>query len=368
MRPETIKKREDEFFSTLTNSAGIKYKLTGTVDIGNDVKIYSIRPDYDSYYYTTKTKKQSICLHFTVGYIKSDTTALSTKDNYVSVSYVVDRCGRIYEMFPDTMWSYHLGSGTVGGNGAMSKQAIGIEISNYGPLKLSGDSLVDAYKNEYCKKSETDYYYEQNFRGYEYYASMTDVQVAAVAALVKYLGRKHDIPMNFKPDDALFASDAEAKAFKGIFYHTNVRKDKFDWPFGPPIKAIISACSDVLPPKAEAAPDATAKEAPAPLEVNKPVELSEPPEAEKPAEPETPKNADVAPAAPAASAKAAPAAAAPADSEPAAPAVENVATAPEADKPAAAKLATAKPASVKTKSSALQTLISLFARLFGGKK
>ena len=365
MRPETIKKREDEFFSTLTNSAGIKYKLTGTVDIGNDVKIYSIRPDYDSYYYTTKTKKQSICLHFTVGYIKSDTTALSTKDNYVSVSYVVDRCGRIYEMFPDTMWSYHLGSGTVGGNGAMSKQAIGIEISNYGPLKSSGDNLlIDAYKNEYCKKSETEYYYAQNFRGYEYFASMTDVQVNAVAALVKYLGRKHDIPMNFKPDDALFASDAEAKAFKGIFYHTNVRKDKFDWPFGPPIKAIISACSDVLPPKVEAAPDATAKEAPAPLEVKKSVELSDPPEAEKPAEPETPKNADVAPAA-----------AAPADSEPAAPAVENVATAPAAAAPkaqvnnTAAKLATAKPASVKTKSpSLLESIISLIAQLLGGKK
>lgn len=364
MRPETIKKREDEFFSTLTNSAGIKYKLTGTVDIGNDVKIYSIRPDYDSYYRKDEIKKLSICLHFTVGYIKSDTTALTTKDNYVSVSYVVDRCGRIYELFPDTMWSYHLGSGTVGGNGAMSKQTIGIEISNYGPLKSSGDNLlIDAYKNEYCKKSETDYYYEQNFRGYEYFASMTDEQVNAVAALVKYLGRKHNIPMNFKPDDALFASDAEAKAFKGIFYHTNVRKDKFDWPFGPPIKAIISACSDVLPPKAEAAPDATAKEAPAPLEVKKSVELSDPPEAEMPAETEAPKNADVAPATPAA-----PATATPAATASAAPAVENVATAPEADKPAAAKLATAKPASAKTKSSALQALISLFARLFGGKK
>lgn len=363
MRPETIKKREDEFFSTLTNSAGIKYKLTGTVDIGNDVKIYSIRPDYDSYYRKDEIKKLSICLHFTVGYIKSDTTALTTKDNYVSVSYVVDRCGRIYELFPDTMWSYHLGSGTVGGNGAMSKQTIGIEISNYGPLKSSGDSLIDAYKNEYCKKSETEYYYAQNFRGYEYFASMTDEQINAVAALVKYLGRKHNIPMNFKPDDALFASDAEAKAFKGIFYHTNVRKDKFDWPFGPPIKAIISACSDVLPPKAEAAPDATAKEAPAPLEVKKSVELSEPPEAEMPAETEAPKNADVAPATPAA-----PATATPAATASAAPAVENVATAPEADKPAAAKLATAKPASAKTKSSALQALISLFARLFGGKK
>lgn len=342
MRPETIKKREDEFFTTLTNSAGVKYKLTDTIDIGNGVKIYSIRPDFDSYYYATKTAKKSICLHFTVGYIKSDTTSLSTRDNHVSVSYVVDRCGRIYEMFPDTEWSYHLGSGAVGGNGAMSKQSIGIEISNYGPLKLSGESLLDAYKNEYCKVSETEYYYKQSYRGYEYFASMTDVQVDAVVALVKYLGRKHDIPMNFKPDDAPFASNAEALAFKGVFYHTNVRKDKFDWPFGPSLKAIISACSDVLPPKAESVPDATATEAPAPMEVREPVELSEPPEVEKPAEPVAPK--DVAPVAPA--------------------------VAPSAVKAApAASNAAPKPAPARAKStSLLEALISLIVQLLGGKK
>ena len=260
MRPETIKKREDEFFSNLTNSSGVKYKLTETTDIGNDVKIYSIRPDFNSYYYNAKTAKKSICLHFTVGYIKSDTTSLSTKDNHVSVSYVVDRSGRIYEMFPDTEWSYHLGSGAVGGNGAMSKQSIGIEVSNYGPLKLSGDNLVDAYKNEYCKVSETEFYSKHTYRGYEYYASMTDVQIDAVAALIKYLGRKHNIPMNFKPDDSPFASDADALAFKGVFYHTNVRKDKFDWPFTPSLKAIIAKCSDELPEVPESKPDATATE------------------------------------------------------------------------------------------------------------
>lgn len=324
MRPETIKKREDEFFTSLTNSAGVKYKLTNTVDIGNGVKIYSIRPDFDSYYYATKTAKKSICLHFTVGYIRSDTSSLSTKDNHVSVSYVVDRCGRIYEMFPDTEWSYHLGSGAVGGNGAMSKQSIGIEISNYGPLKLSGEILQDAYKNEYCKVSETEYYYKQSYRGYEYFASMTDVQVDAVVALVKYLGRKHDIPMNFKPDDAPFASNAEALAFKGVFYHTNVRKDKFDWPFGPSLKAIIAACSDVLPQKVEAAPDATATEPPPPIESKEPVELSEPPEVEKPAE--------VKPA----------------------PAASNAAP---------------KPAPARAKSpSLLETIISLIVQLLGGKK
>ena len=228
MRPETIQKREDEFFSNLTNSAGVKYTLTQTTDIGQGVKIYSIRPAFTSYYYATKTTKKSICLHFTVGYIKSDTTALSTKDNCVSVSYVVDRSGRIYEMFPDTEWSYHLGSGAVGGNGAMSKQSIGIEISNYGPLKLSGENLVDAYGNNYCTVAEKQFYDQLNYRGYDYFASMTETQISATAALIKYLGRKHDIPMNFKPDDTPFANNAEAIAFKGVFYHTNVRKDKFD--------------------------------------------------------------------------------------------------------------------------------------------
>ena len=286
MRPETIQKREDEFFSNLTNSAGVKYKLTATTDIGQGVKIYSIRPDFTSYYYATKTTKKSICLHFTVGYIKSDTTALSTKDNCVSVSYVVDRTGRIYEMFPDTEWSYHLGSGAVGGNGAMSKQSIGIEISNYGPLKLSGENLIDAYKNEYCKVSETQFYDKLNYRGYDYFASMTDVQISATAALIKYLGKKHDIPMNFMPSDAPFANNAEALAFKGVFYHTNVRKDKFDWPFGPSLKAVIAACSDVLPQVEEAKADATktaAAPAAAKVEVKTPeIKPATKPQASKP--------------------------------------------------------------------------------------
>ena len=244
------------------------------------MKIYSIRPAFTSYYYATKTTKKSICLHFTVGYIKSDTTALSTKDNCVSVSYVVDRSGRIYEMFPDTEWSYHLGSGAVGGNGAMSKQSIGIEISNYGPLKLSGENLVDAYGNNYCTVAEKQFYDQLNYRGYDYFASMTETQISATAALIKYLGRKHDIPMNFKPDDTPFANNAEAIAFKGVFYHTNVRKDKFDWPFGPSLKALISACSDVVPKVEEAKADAAKTEAVAPEapKVEVKPEVKKPPE------------------------------------------------------------------------------------------
>lgn len=256
MIPTEIKKTEDEFISKLTAN-GVKYTLKETLDIGNNIKIYSIRPDYDTYYYQTKTTKKSICLHFTVGHIKSDISSLSAKGNHVSVSYVVDRSGRIYELFPDTYWSYHLGGNAVGKNEVMSKQSIGIEISNYGPLTLSGENLLDAYNKVYCKLSESEYYYKHPYKGHDYYASMTDIQTEAVAALVKYLGRKHNIPMNFMENDEPFASGEKAVAFKGVFYHTNVRKDKFDWPFGPALKGIIAACNNELPDKIESKADAT---------------------------------------------------------------------------------------------------------------
>ena len=280
MIPTEIKKTEDEFISKLTAN-GVKYTLKETLDIGNNIKIYSIRPDYDTYYYQTKTTKKSICLHFTVGHIKSDISSLSAKGNHVSVSYVVDRSGRIYELFPDTYWSYHLGGNAVGKNEVMSKQSIGIEISNYGPLTLSGEDLMDAYNKVYCKLSETEYYYKHSYKGHDYYATMTDIQTEAVAALVKYLGRKHNIPMNFKSDDEPFASANEAVSFNGVFYHTNVRKDKFDWPFGPALKAVIAACNDELPNKVESMPDAT-KTASAKMEPKPEVKLETPSQEQQP--------------------------------------------------------------------------------------
>lgn len=353
MHPDTIKKREDEFFTNLTNSGGVKYTKTATTDIGSGIKIYSIRPNFDSYYYNTKTVKKSICLHFTVGYIKSDTTALSTKDNHVSVSYVVDRTGRIYEMFPDTDWSYHLGSGAVGGNGVMSKQSIGIEISNYGPLKLSGENLVDAYGNTYCSVSETKFYTKQNYRGYDYFASMTDDQINAVVQLLQYLGRKHNIPMNFKPDDAPFNSASEATSFNGVFYHTNVRKDKFDWPFSDSIKAIIAKCSDVTPKVEEQPKDATNVEVAnvqeAPAKVEEPIAPTpevqppqpEPQKVEEPSVPETPTKVETA-------------------------SVQKAQAKVEEQPKAASSKSTA--STTKKAASIFEIIISIIVQLFGSKK
>lgn len=263
MHPSTITEKETQFADKLVAS-GRKYSIVGTTELPDGYRITSIRPDTLTYYYPTETEKKNICLHFTVGYIMPDIVALTNPTSHVSVSYVVDRAGRIYELFPDKYWSYHLGSGTVGGNATMSKRSIGIEISNYGPLTLKAGKLIDAYGNTYCSEAETDLYDKYEYRGKQYYASMSQEQVGATTALIKYLCATHNIPLVFKGDDEPFASADEALGFNGIFYHTNVRKDKFDWPFSPSLTAVIEACKE-HEPEPEPEPEPELKTIPEPV-------------------------------------------------------------------------------------------------------
>ena len=232
MRPNKIDTVETTFANNLLDSNGVTHFLIDKIDLGDNIFIKQIRPKHNTYYYQTVTEKKAICLHFTVGNIKGDVGSLTKDGQKVSVNYVVDRQGNIYNLFPDNYWSYHLGSGTIGTNAVMSKQTIGIEISNYGPLKMaaSGD-LMDAYGNLYCTSAEKEYYKVCNYRGYSCYATMTPIQEKAVAKLIKYLCKQNNILPIFKENpDQLFKDAAEAKNFSGIYYHTSVRKDKFDWP------------------------------------------------------------------------------------------------------------------------------------------
>ena len=96
MHPAKISEKEDRFAATMKLPSGRTFKHVGTVTIPGGFEITSIRPTDPTYYYPADTTKKSICLHFTVGYIMSDIEALSKPGNHVSVSYVVDRAGRIY--------------------------------------------------------------------------------------------------------------------------------------------------------------------------------------------------------------------------------------------------------------------------------
>jgi len=203
----------------------------------NGLKVYKVKKNYSTYYYKEKTEKKRIVLHFTAGYLGGDIATLTKKNYHVSVPYVIARNGNIYQLHDPQYWSYHLGPNAVGGNTKCSKESIGIEISNIGPLEKNKDSLHTSYTDKYCDISESGFYTKKDFRGKKYYASFTDDQYKSLRKLLSYLCKTFKIPNKLLPEKKIFSvflTASEAINYKGICSHVNYRKDKFD--IGPAFK------------------------------------------------------------------------------------------------------------------------------------
>ena len=71
-----------------------------------------------------------------------------------------------------------------------------------------------------------------NFRGKSHFASFPDVQVDAVAALVRMLCAQFSIPPSLPPLSQRFTCDVNAfSTYTGVSSHANFRQDK--WDIGP---------------------------------------------------------------------------------------------------------------------------------------
>lgn len=245
MKATSIPAHENSFQQNGIDSHGKKFILRQeTVKIPGSDEMMSYtdcrRENGDkSYYYEEVTPKRKIMLHYTMGYLKGDIATLTT--NHVSVPFVIGRNGIIYNLFASKYWSYHLGPGAVGGNTPMSKESVGIEVSNIGPLKMIGDNLVTTYADNdvYCKADELQYYGTLNpaYRGYQYFAKFTEAQYGSLSLLIRFLCGRYNIPKNFLPatDRCELMTESEFRSFSGIVSHVNCRRDKtdigpaFDW-------------------------------------------------------------------------------------------------------------------------------------------
>ena len=245
MKASSIPNHENTFQTSGIDSAGKKFILKeGTFPIKGTTETVKImdcaRDNGDkSFFYPEETAKRKIVLHFTMGYLKGDIATLTKQ--HVSVPFVIGRNGIIYNLFASKYWSYHLGPGAIGGNTGMSKESVGIEISNIGPLKLIGNNLVTSYSNDdiYCSLAETQYYTKLNtkYRGWEYFATYTPVQYDAIIKLLRFLCAKYNLPKNFPSEPGRYEAMTEDgfRSFTGIASHVNCRQDKvdigpaFDW-------------------------------------------------------------------------------------------------------------------------------------------
>jgi len=245
MKAASISAHENSFQTSGTDSNGKKFILKEiSVNIPNTTEAMKLidctRENKDkSYYFQEETAKKKIMLHYTMGYLKGDIATLTK--GHVSVPFVIGRNGNIYNLFASKFWSYHVGPGAMGGNTTMSKECIGIEISNIGPLVKIGTNLVTTYSNTdvYCSLDETQYYTKMpsKYRGLDYYANYTDAQYKAVIQLLKFLCAKYNIPKTIIAETGRYniMSAIDFTKFKGIVTHVNCRTDKtdigaaFDW-------------------------------------------------------------------------------------------------------------------------------------------
>jgi N-acetyl-anhydromuramyl-L-alanine amidase AmpD len=188
-------------------------------------------------FFRQRVPKDLIVLHAT-----ASSTARSVFDTWknpasgrVATAYVVERNGRVYEMFPPDCWAYHLGMRVRNPGHYNDRRSIGIEIVNPGPLRPDpegADTLnwwPDNFRKPWCLISEKEKYLCREFRGFKYYAAYTQKQYAAVGQLVDWLCRRFGIPRVLPPATQRDVSDPDTFCkFRGIAAHHNFRPDKFD--------------------------------------------------------------------------------------------------------------------------------------------
>lgn len=202
-----------------------------------------IKPNYlDPDEYQNKiTKKEYLFLHHTAGWNNPyDTIHGWNTDNRgtIGTEFVIggqniktgdDKYdGEVLQAFPEGYYAWHLGKN---GKPVMHSGSVGIEICNFGQLK-DGKAWqgTKAKKNQIVKLDKA-------FRGYSEFHRYSDDQIKNLKKLILHIANRDNIDVK-KGLPALikkkgveafeFQSDAYYGRIKGLWTHTNTRKDKFD--------------------------------------------------------------------------------------------------------------------------------------------
>ena len=159
--------------------------------------------------------------------------------------------GELVQAFPTGGYGWHLGTG----NNVMHRNSVGIEVCNFGYLTLGGywKWNATAKKNEWIKlKADRLYTYvgtEVNpasnqvvtlakaFRGHRTWHRYSDTQIEVIKEWLLFIANRDGIDIRKGLPELIRQNGADAFDFfnpkyvetnKGLWSHTNVRKDKVD--------------------------------------------------------------------------------------------------------------------------------------------
>lgn len=187
-------------------------------------------------FYPTAVSKDQIFWHHTAGLTADGAINWwNQTPDHVGVAYVIDRDGKIYEVFDPKCWGYHLG--VKGDDDQIEKKSIGIEIVAGGQLYKENDDFIfyPLYPNKTAgKKIDPKEVWEitgEGWRGFNYYHAYTDEQIESLIGLTKQLMASFGIKIqeNFEGIEFFqFNPLIYTRHLNGVWSHSSVRTDKND--------------------------------------------------------------------------------------------------------------------------------------------
>tara|TARA_Y100001938_G_C8067364_1_gene421047 strand:- start:986 stop:1822 length:837 start_codon:yes stop_codon:yes gene_type:complete len=171
------------------------------------MELKKIYLESEEYYHDIVTKK-TIYLHHTAGSHRPDWTVANwerdkTKSGgvrHIATAYVIGGKstrdgntkwdGTVIECHPPEKWAHHLGI-KARNNRTLNKESIGLEICNYGPIKVKDGEYFNYVNSRVPKEDVIDLGF--TFKGYRHYHAYTDAQIESTRQLIHYLSDKFDI-------------------------------------------------------------------------------------------------------------------------------------------------------------------------------
>lgn len=196
-------------------------------------------------YYKVEWSKNQIVLHHTVSGsgIDGDLNTWKNFTSHIATCMIVERDGKINQLFSSKYWGYHLGAGKT----SLDQRSIAVELDNWGGLFLGDGSNKRFGKNadgtpRIIKTIQGKFYtvygtvvnvpvthYPDGFRGYYYYESYTYEQLKAIGKLILLWNQRFGIPLDYK-EDMWDVSQKALSGEKGVWTHASYRNpsDKQD--------------------------------------------------------------------------------------------------------------------------------------------
>jgi hypothetical protein len=182
-------------------------------------------------YFPGTQQKTGIALHHTVGGSARSTFEF-WRDNadQVGTAYIIDRDGKIFEVFEPDAWAWQFGlKWPPGDKIAFERRFIGIEIASEGALTESGGELFcfGTISPRTRKKREETFDCGRDYRGFRFFDRYEPAQMTSLCSLVGSLCDTFHIPRQVPSNPMDFRGEG-LKQFEGIIGHTMVRTDKTD--------------------------------------------------------------------------------------------------------------------------------------------